>query len=456
MAQGPAPGGAPQAKEATVSNTTDALAGADLRSIPLSEITVGDGFNPRSSFDAKALEDLTASVRQHGVLAPITVCSLEEGYRLIAGERRLRAAHNAGLGEIPALVRPVDTGLDGLDLALVENIAREDLDAVEEARAFQRLIDGGLTRKGVAERLSIAQKRVTERLAVLELPQALHAKVADGSIAPGAIRALVSLGKVHAELPQFAVAKIEAGPAHEWDEPLTYADLAEDPIRVVASDYEGEEAGLPAGVFETYSSYPIASFTLDEKAEGNLVKLAELRGFEPADFSVRFDRAELEAAEALGAAHQSKESFVGLIVGQEVADQLERAVSHLLQRPRGARSGSHGSWPGRRLGWREGENVRSERSDRAAAVAFSHWLRDRRCRCQLSTPQIWLVRASTGMATRRRCWRACSGLGCGRCASTRRCSTRCLRGGAVSSSAEAASCARQTCRSRGTWPVKCH
>ncbi len=149
----------------------------------------GGGRRRRSGVDGSG--NRNESGRGLGISAAAT-------YRLIAGERRLRAAQQAELEEIPAVVRAVDEETAGLDLALLENIARADLNPLDEARAFARLIESGLTRKGVAERLSVPQKRVTERLQVLELPEVLHERVADGAIPPGAIRALVSLGKVPA------------------------------------------------------------------------------------------------------------------------------------------------------------------------------------------------------------------------------------------------------------------
>ncbi len=112
-------------------------ADGELRRIPVADITAEDGFNPRSSFDRRELEALAASVAQHGVLTPITVGPHNGScYPLVAGERRLLAARDSGLAEIPAVVRYVDDHTAGLDLALLENIARADLTPLDEARAF--------------------------------------------------------------------------------------------------------------------------------------------------------------------------------------------------------------------------------------------------------------------------------------------------------------------------------
>jgi ParB/RepB/Spo0J family partition protein len=302
---------------------TDPSAEGELRRVPVADITAEDGFNPRSSFDRRELEALAASVAQHGVLSPITVGPHNgSGYRLIAGERRLRAARDSGLAEIPAVVRYVDDHTAGLDLALLENIARADLTPLDEARAFARLIESGLTRKGVAERLSVSQRRVTERLQVLELPEALHDRVGEVVIPPGAIRPLVVLAKIDPELAELAVAKVAAGPAQAWDQPLTWSDVAQDPIAAVGSDYDDEQSAMPAHIYQPHVAYPVGRFSLSEKATKQLAKLSELRGVQPDAHRLSFRGEDVDAAEALGAVHRSSEGHVALIVGQQVADQL--------------------------------------------------------------------------------------------------------------------------------------
>ena len=297
----------------------------EQRTIALAHIHTDSAFNPRTSSERTRLAQLEDSIRRHGVLQPVLVTTDgDERYRLIAGHRRIAAATAAGLTEIPAVVRPVDDDTRGLDLALVENIARQDLNPVEEAVAFQRLVDAGLTRKGVAQAIGVSQKLVTERLALLELPDTLHPQIADATIPPGAIRALVTLAKIHADLPAVAVARVAAGPTHEWDETLTWTQVAEDPVLAVCSDYEGDDDALPPDIYEPGSTYPVTRFTLDDSTRQELAELCELIGCEPDRFTVRLGHEAVEAAEQLGALHRAASGgpWSALIGGQDVADRI--------------------------------------------------------------------------------------------------------------------------------------
>ena len=135
----------------------------------------------------------------------------EGGYELVNGERRYRACAQAAVTEVPVIVRETDADTEGLDVALVANMSRIDLDPVEEARAMRRLIGSGLTRKGVAAKLSIPQARVRERLQLLELDEELLPKVAAGAIPLAAVKPLAELAKVHPALPVRAVAQVLEG-----------------------------------------------------------------------------------------------------------------------------------------------------------------------------------------------------------------------------------------------------
>lgn len=295
-----------------------------LRTLSLSVIEIDAGFNPRSALDEQELERLTESIRRRGVLQPVRVAPLDgERYRLIDGHRRIAAAERAGLTDVPASIGDVDEATAGLDDALIANMVRADLNPLEEAAAFSRLREAGLSRRGISERLGVSQKLVTERLQLLELPSELHEGVATGEVPPGAIKALLALTKIHPGLPLVAVAKVKGKPAAPWAQAPTWGEVAADPIAVVACDYEGDEKQLPDGVFDASVSYPVGNFTLSEQSLEQLRELCELlSGIEPEAFTVRFGHEAIEQAAQLGAAHRSSKGFCTLLVGQDVADQL--------------------------------------------------------------------------------------------------------------------------------------
>lgn len=150
-------------------------------------------YQPRQRFEQAELERLAASIREHGVLQPILVTETLDGYQLVAGERRVRAAQLAGLERIPAVVRQL-AERDQLELALVENLQREDLNPIEEAHAYRQLIDEfGFTQEQLAERVSRARSSVANTLRLLDLEQRVQEAIADGSVTEGHARALGAL-----------------------------------------------------------------------------------------------------------------------------------------------------------------------------------------------------------------------------------------------------------------------
>jgi ParB/RepB/Spo0J family partition protein len=199
----------------------------EVRIVALSRISPGSQFNPRTARDPERFAQLVSSVKADGVLQPLLVTPEADGdgLRLVAGEGRWLAAGEAGQLEVPVHIVTVDERTGGLELAMAENLARQDLDPVQEARGYERLRQAGLTKKGIAERLGVAQKRVTERLELLKLPDALHPQIASGQIPPAAIKPLVALERVHPGLAACAVARIDAPAPNAWSPPLSWADL---------------------------------------------------------------------------------------------------------------------------------------------------------------------------------------------------------------------------------------
>jgi ParB family chromosome partitioning protein len=166
-------------------------AGSALAELPLSAIRP-NALQPRVHFDEELLGSLAASISEVGVLQPILVRALDDRtYELIAGERRWRAAKRAGLQTIPALIKTVDNAAS-LEQALVENLHRQDLNPLEEAAAYQQLIeDFGLTHDQVATRVGRSRAAVTNTLRLFQLPPGIQRFVADGQLSAGHARALL-------------------------------------------------------------------------------------------------------------------------------------------------------------------------------------------------------------------------------------------------------------------------
>ena len=159
--------------------------------IPLARIRPNSQ-QPRTNFDADGISELAASIKRHGVLQPIVVSREGDGYELVAGHRRVLAARTAGRTTIPAVIR--DDVRDRLELALVENLQRADLNAIETARAYKLLMETyDLTQEQVAERVGKSRPQVANMLRTLTAPQPLQDAVMEGKISEGHLRALLSL-----------------------------------------------------------------------------------------------------------------------------------------------------------------------------------------------------------------------------------------------------------------------
>jgi ParB family chromosome partitioning protein len=169
------------------------LGGPGYRELPIGAIKVNP-YQPRDIFDEGMLSNLTASIREVGVLQPILVRTRDsESYELIAGERRWRAAKRAGLKNIPAIIRDVED-LTSLEHALVENLHRQDLGPLEEAAAFQQLIDDfGLSQEAVGQRVGKSRSSIANSLRLLHLPSSVQNYLLSGDISAGHARALLAL-----------------------------------------------------------------------------------------------------------------------------------------------------------------------------------------------------------------------------------------------------------------------
>lgn len=181
------------------------LGTSELEAEPLREIDIDrilpNSHQPRKSFDEESLEELAHSIREHGVVQPIIVRPLEDGFfQLIAGERRWRACQHAGVSRMPAVVRDVRDH-DALEIALIENLQRQDLNPVEEAEAYARLIsEFGMTQEEVARHVGKNRATVANMLRLLNLPPEVQQWLRENKLSTGHAKALLSLSELDAIL----------------------------------------------------------------------------------------------------------------------------------------------------------------------------------------------------------------------------------------------------------------
>lgn len=170
----------------------DVAAGEAVKIVPLSSVEANPD-QPRKEFDSATLEELALSIKEQGVLQPLLVESWASGYRIVAGERRWRAAQLAGLTEIPVLVRSF-TDQSRMEIALIENIQRSDLKPLEEARAYRNLMEAfNLTQDDVAKKVGKQRSTVANSLRLLRLPEEMQIALDQGSMTAGHARAVLSV-----------------------------------------------------------------------------------------------------------------------------------------------------------------------------------------------------------------------------------------------------------------------
>jgi len=182
---------------------------SELRELNISSITA-DPDQPRRSFDPEALEELAESVKEHGVLQPIIVTKKGDGYQIVAGERRYRASKLAGLTKIPALVRTM-TDQNKLEVSLIENLQRRDLNTIETATAYQKLRDQfNLSNEAIGKRVNKSQSAVQNTMRLLKLPKSVRELIAEGKLTEGQARPLISWDE------SFVLAVVPRIIAEEW------------------------------------------------------------------------------------------------------------------------------------------------------------------------------------------------------------------------------------------------
>ena len=172
--------------------TGEGVGGLKFEELPVTAIRPNSR-QPRNSFPETGIRELAASIKEVGILQPLVVRSTPAGFELIAGERRLRAAREAGLDRVPVLIRQAGE-TESMELALVENLQRENLSPLETAAAYQALMEGfGLTKEQLARRLGKSRAAVTNTLRLVQLPQNIKALLGEGKLSEGHARALLGL-----------------------------------------------------------------------------------------------------------------------------------------------------------------------------------------------------------------------------------------------------------------------
>ncbi|HEY5890272.1 MAG TPA: ParB/RepB/Spo0J family partition protein [Acidimicrobiia bacterium] len=222
---------------------------AGFSHIPVDKIAANPD-QPRSGFDDESLEQLAASISEYGLLQPVIVEESENGYTLVAGERRLRAAKRIGLGTIPAVVRAT-TGNQTLVEAIVENVQRSDLSPLEEARAYSRLLEEyGMSQEEIATRVGKSRPTISNTLRLLQLPVEIQDLCEDGSLSNGHVRALLGL-----EDEKYAIYLAGKAVAEGWSVRQT-----EDAVRA-----RRETEGGSGGVSPVRSVRPVEIIELEKR-----------------------------------------------------------------------------------------------------------------------------------------------------------------------------------------------
>ena len=275
------------------------------RSLPLSAIDVEEGLNPRTSSDEERQAQLVESVRRHGILQPLLVAPAGEGegFRVVAGHRRLAAAAAVGLMEVPAIVREPRDG-EAPALAVIENLQREDLNPIDEARGLEQAMRGRrLNQTQLAEELSISPKRVSERLGLLRLPEEVQARIAAGGVPPTLRKTLATIAKVSAEVAEGCSALVAAGhveaSAVEADTARVVAMLE----RVSWQDDDGAPKAAPVALaIEEWRPVRLDGLPVDEAIREELRPRLEALGTNQwgESVSLRFDTEDADAARAYG------------------------------------------------------------------------------------------------------------------------------------------------------------
>lgn len=279
---------------------------AEITSAPVGLLTLDDA-NPRQTVDKDKLAWLTDSIRQHGIIQPLLVRKDGDRFLVVAGQRRLLAAIDAGLEHVPVYVR--DTNGDAGTLGVIENLEREQLSPIEEAHAFRRAVDAGMVVGDLANTISRSEQLVKDRLALLELPASVQEKVGAGDLTLAAAAGLKNFAPLgEAIVTMAAQLVIDGKDAKSWEDPITSEMLAKDPAEVLDAVLEelDDKAPFMVEVGKNWSP-TLTSISWPEGSGGAAVmeKYKQLPEHDanykhPRADAVKITEADLDAARAYG------------------------------------------------------------------------------------------------------------------------------------------------------------
>jgi ParB family chromosome partitioning protein len=275
----------------------DSVGGLRFEEVPVSAIRPNT-HQPRRNFSETSIKELAASIREVGILQPLVIRSTEAGFELIAGERRLRAAKEAGLDRVPVLIRHAGEG-ESMEMALVENLQREDLNPLETAAAYQALMDSfGLTKDQLAARLGKSRAAVTNTLRLTRLPESIQAMVLTDKLSEGHARALLGLETEKHMLRVAGMVQAEKLSVRKTEE-LVREQLAEPDESQEATEKSRDKP-------ESYDEYGEASLQIQDALDLPTRVRASRRG---GKLEIRFrQKEELEVLVALLTANKVRNS----------------------------------------------------------------------------------------------------------------------------------------------------
>lgn len=258
-----------------VQNKPETIAATNEIEINLIEV---NPFQPRKNFDEDALNELASSIRELGIIQPITVRQLENGkYQLIAGERRFRASQRAGLTKMPAFVRTADDQ-SMLELALVENIQREELDAIEISISYQRLIDEcNLTQENLSERVGKKRSTVANYLRLLRLPAEIQLGIRQRKISMGHARALINIESPEEQVRIFSTILEDGLSVRQVEELVRALNTPKEENLPVDETKPGREIDDASGEYKDFKDqlrnyiHPKVEFKRNSKGVGKIV-----------------------------------------------------------------------------------------------------------------------------------------------------------------------------------------